>query len=112
MMRSFISDILVRKTAVLFSDTLLGRALLQKAIALVSKESGLPLQVQPEAAGGAFWLIDVGEPGADLCLHIRVQRETLVELVEYAANAWLEGRKVTARDVLPLLARYTHARGQ
>lgn len=47
MMRSFISDILVRKTAVLFSDTLLGLALLQKAIALVSKESGLPLQVQP-----------------------------------------------------------------
>ena len=112
MIKTFVRDVLVRKAAMLFSDTMLGRALLRKGVALASRELGIELNVQPESPSGDFWIIEAGEPGADLTLRIRVHRETLVELVEYGANAWLEGRKVTGRDILPLLARHMSAGGQ
>ena len=112
MIKTFVRDVLVRKAAMLFSDTMLGRALLRKGVALASRELGIEFNVQPESSSGDFWIIEAGEPGADLTLRVRVRRETLVELVEYGANAWLEGRKVTGRDILPLLARHMSAGGQ
>ena len=111
MIRTFVSEVLVPKAAMLFSDTVLGRALLRKGVALASKELGIALNVQPESPRGDFWIIEAGEPGADLTLRIRVRREILVELVEYGANAWLGGRKLHFHhDILPLLARHMSTR--
>lgn len=111
MIRTFVSEVLVPKAAMLFSDTVLGRALLRKGVALASRELGIALNVQSESPRGDFWIIEAGEPGADLTLRIRVRRETLVELVEYGANAWLEGRKLHFHhDILPLLARHMSTR--
>ena len=112
MIKTFVRDVLVPKAAMLFSDTVLGRALLRKGVALASRELGIALNVQPESPSGDFWVIEAGEPGADLTLRVRVRRETLVELVEYGAKAWLEGRKVTGREILPVLARHMSAGGQ
>lgn len=111
MIRTFVSEVLVPKAAMLFSDTVLGRALLRKGVALASRELGMALNVQPESPRGDFWIIEAGEPGADLTLRIRVRRETLVELVEYGAKAWLGGRKLHFHhDILPLLARHMSTR--
>ena len=113
MIKTFVREVVVPKAAMLFSDTVLGRALLRKGVALASKELGIVLNMQPESAAGDFWLIEAGELGADLTLRIRVRRETLIELVEYGTNAWLEGRKLHLhRDILPLLARHMQAAEQ
>ena len=110
MLKHFIKDIAARKARILFSDTLLGRAMLRKGVELASRELGIPLEVQPDPADRDFWHIRAGEATAPLCINIRVHAETLAELIEFGANAWLEGRKLHLhRDILPLLARHMQA---
>lgn len=107
MFKHFIKDIAARKAMILFSDTLLGRAMLRKGVELASRELGIPLDVQPDSTDREFWHIRAGDPTAPLYVHIRVHAETLAELIEFGANAWLEGRKLHLhRDILPLLARH------
>lgn len=113
MLKHFIKDIAARKAMILFSDTLLGRAMLRKGVELASRELGIPLEVQPDPADREFWHIRAGVPTAPLCVNIRVHAETLAELIEFGANAWLEGRKLHLhRDILPLLARHMQAAEQ
>lgn len=110
MFKHFIKDIAARKAMILFSDTLLGRAMLRKGVELASRELGIPLEVQPAPADRNFWHIRAGEATAPLCINIRVHAETLAELIEFGANAWLEGRKLHLHhDILPLLARHMQA---
>ena len=107
MFKHFIKDIAARKAMILFSDTLLGRAMLRKGVELASRELGIPLEVQPDSTDREFWHIRAGATTAPLYVHIRVHAETLAELIEFGANAWLEGRKLHLhRDILPLLARH------
>ncbi|MEE1266736.1 MAG: hypothetical protein UHH87_10660 [Akkermansia sp.] len=107
MFKHFIKDIAARKAMILFSDTLLGRAMLRKGVELASRELGIPLDVQPDSTDREFWHIRAGAPTAPLCVHIRVHAEALAELIEFGANAWLEGRKLHLhRDILPLLAKH------
>lgn len=113
MFKHFIKDIAARKAMILFSDTLLGRAMLRKGVELASRELGIPLDVQPDSTDREFWHIRAGAPTAPLYVHIRVHAETLAELIEFGANAWLEGRKLHLhRDILPLLARHMQAAEQ
>ena len=107
MLKHFIKDIAARKAMILFSDTLLGRAMLRKGVELASRELGIPLDVQADSTDRDIWHIRAGAPTALLCVHIRVHAETLAELIEFGANAWLEGRKLHLHhDILPLLARH------
>ena len=110
MFKHFIKDIAARKAMILFSDTLLGRAMLRKGVELASRELGIPLDVQPDSTDREFWHIRAGAPTAPLYVHIRVHAEALAELSGFGANAWLEGRNLHLhRDILPLLARHMQA---
>lgn len=106
MFKTFVKDVVARKAMVLLSDSLLGRALLKKGVSMVSHQIGIPLDVQPDIAAPDFWHISAGSPSSDLCLHVRARRETLAEMIEFAANAWLEDRKLTIHDILPFLVRH------
>ena len=107
MFKHLIKDIAARMAMILFSDTLLGRAMLRKGVELASRELGIPLDVQPDSTARDIWHIRAGAPTAPLCVNIRVHAETLAELIEFGANAWLEGRKLHLHhDILPLLARH------
>ena len=57
MFKRFIKDIAARKAMILFSDTLLGRAMLRKGVELASRELGIPLDVQPDSTDRDFWHI-------------------------------------------------------
>ena len=110
MLKRFIKAIAEGLARILFSDTLLGRFMLPKSVELASRELGIPLDVQLDSTDREFWHIRAGEPTAPLCVNIRVHAETLAELIEFGANAWLEGKKLHHhRDILTLLARHMQA---
>lgn len=110
MLKTFIKEFVLGNTDLLFSRNLIGRTLREKGLKLASRELGIPLDVQPDSTDREFWHIRAGEATAPLCINIRVHAETLAELIEFGANAWLEGRKLHLHhDILPLLARHMQA---
>lgn len=108
MIKKFIKEVVVNKAALLFSDSIIGRALLRKGVSLISHKVGLPMDVQPDTTPN-FWLIRVGETEANLCVTLRAQTQTLIELIEFAADAYLNNKKLKLQDILPILQPHMRA---
>lgn len=106
MLKTFIKEVVLGKTEILFSRNFLGRTLRNKGLDLASRELNIPLDMQPDPMDCDFWFIRIGEPGADLFLSLRARQESLVELIDFAARAWLEKRKVRGEEILAILGRH------
>lgn len=106
MLKTFIKEFVLGNTDLLFSRNLIGRTLREKGLKLASRELGIPLDMQPDPAAPDFWLIRVGDSAANLCLNLRAEQQALVELINFAATAWIENRKLRPEDYMPLLAKH------
>lgn len=105
MFKAFIKDLAARKAIALLTDSMLGRALLKKLAALASERLGAPLEAHPCSDTPGFWKVTAGAPGADLNLQCCIRTETLAEIIELAAHAWLENKPVDKDAVQALLLR-------
>ena len=105
MLKNMLKDVATRKAITLLTDSMLGRALVRKLVAQVSKQVGAPLQAQPCDDSLGFWLVTAGAPGADLQLQCRIRTETLAEIIELAAKAWLEDKALDMKELQPILLR-------
>lgn len=112
MLKTFIKEVLLGKTDLLFSQNLIGRTLREKGLKLASRELGIPLDMQPDSATPGYWLISIGASDAHLCTGIRVCQKTLIEFIVFGANAWLENRKLRPADYMPMLIREMNSPAQ
>lgn len=54
-------------------------------------------------------MLQAGEPGANLHLQCRIRTETLSEIAELAAQAWLEDEKLEKEQILAIIVQATNS---
>ena len=107
--KSLIKDIAAHKAITLLTDSMLGRAMLKKLVAHAGRKLNIPLSAEPCTDPPGFWLLQAGEPGADLHLQCRIRTETLSEIAELAAESWLEDKKLEKEQIRAIIVQATNS---
>ncbi len=81
----------------------LGRAALPKIVSHLSSKADILIQLRTTPDENDAWLIDIGEPGANLRLHASVSPETLAEILEIAIQAWVQDSPISWEVLQPII---------
>lgn len=111
MLKEFLKTLVEKNAIGKLTDSMLGRVAMRKLVSLGSRELGIPLALDPDDASPEYWILTAGEAGADLQLRCRLHKETLQELLNTAATAWLEKRKVPGEEILAFLVKHMNTTG-
>lgn len=87
----------------LLSDTIIGRAALNKAVSIASEKIGCPLSLAPAAANRKLWHISVGEAASELHIQATITATRLEELLTLILDAWVDKRPLSVEELRPLL---------
>lgn len=87
----------------LLSDTLVGRAALNKAVSIAQSKIGCPLALAPASANRKLWHISVGEPGSELYIQATITASRLEEILTIIIDAWVDNKKLATEDLRPII---------
>ncbi len=111
MLKEFLKTLVEKNAIGKLSHSMLGRVAMRKLVSLGSRELGIPLALEPDGDSSDYWILTAGEAGANLHLRCRLHKETLQELLNTAATAWLEKRKVPGEEILAFLVKHMNTTG-
>lgn len=87
----------------LLSDTVIGRAALNKAVSIASEKIGCPLSLAPAAANRKLWHISMGEAASELHIQATITATRLEELLTLILDAWVDKRPLSADELHPII---------
>ena len=104
-------DKALRAALPLLATSMVGRALIDKGIALLAARTELPIkgEYMPEKE---TWLITVGEPGAPMQAVVHVNNDTLTDIIEELVPDLVDDRKISEEKIMSLLRRHLRRSAQ
>ena len=106
MLKEFVKKLALMGALSRLPDTMMGRALLRQAVSIASKETMLPLSLDKDGKESDYWQLTAGTPDAGIYIRCRIRSGSLSELIDTAATAWLENRKLRPDDIMQFLVKH------
>lgn len=100
-----IRDKALRTALPLLATSAVGRALIDKGIALLAARTELPIQGE-YMQEKETWLITVGEQGAPMQATVHVNNDTLTDIIEELVPDLVDDRKISEEKIMELLRRH------
>ncbi len=107
MLKPILQKLASRKAIMKLTGTMLGRVMLRESISAAGKALDIQMEIKQNPQNKDFWVLSIGQSGANLKIECTIHKETLAELAELAGTTWLNGTKLSKDDILPMLQKAT-----